>query len=70
MSKTPSINQQRVARYTEAFWNGALKLGKTPSTNLRTICRTKALQACAQLTALDRTDEIELPDFNTHAPQR
>jgi hypothetical protein len=61
MGKAPSKMLERIERYEQAFWNGALKLGMTPSANLRAICRRKALQACSRLASLDRTDEIELP---------
>jgi len=56
------LNPERVQRYTQAFYNGALKIGIEPTPALMTLCRAKALQACARLTSLDRTDDIELAD--------
>ena len=53
--------RERIARYTQAFHNAALKVGKD-DTMLRAMCRVKAVQAVAQLGALDRTDVIELPE--------
>jgi hypothetical protein len=57
------INPERVRRYQQAFWNGALKIGMKPTPELIRLCGAKALQACAALRSLDRTDDIKLPQY-------